>query len=310
MLKCDGENALKAFRNALAKYHGGIIIPEAPANGESQSNGAAEAAGKLVREFVRVLKLQMEDKAGVKIEGHENIVQWMLRWAAMLVSRYLVGKDGRTALERRKGRRCRLVCVPFAETVWYREVRKTKQRENKLETEMKEGVWLGHANQTNEVLIGTEAGVIRVYDIKRKDEKERWNKEKILNMKGTPRQPDPSKPGAGIPTRVSFDSVDKQDVDGPEPLRAGVDIRRMRITPETLEKHGYTEGCEGCRWQKAGLRDEKGRGRGHPEARRRIITEELQEPEEGKKIFEKSKDSIGCTNGPRARERRQENQER
>ena len=33
ILKCDGENALKAFRNALAKYHGGIVIPEAPAKG-------------------------------------------------------------------------------------------------------------------------------------------------------------------------------------------------------------------------------------------------------------------------------------
>ena len=141
ILKSDSESALKAFRDALAKYHGGKVIPEAPAKGESQSNGAAEAAGKLVREFIRVLKQQLEDKAKMKLKGDEDVVQWMARWAAMLVSRYLVGKDGRTGYERRKGRQCRLVYIPFGELVWYREVRKKKQRENKLETEMKEGIF-------------------------------------------------------------------------------------------------------------------------------------------------------------------------
>ena len=125
ILKCDGEASLKAYRNAVAKYHGGVVIPEQPAKGESQSNGAAEAAGKLVREFLRVLKQQMEDKADMKINGDEDIVQWMVRWAAMLVSRYLVGKDGKTSYERRKARTCRLVCIPFGETVWYHIVRKT-----------------------------------------------------------------------------------------------------------------------------------------------------------------------------------------
>jgi hypothetical protein len=120
-----------------------------------------------------VFKLQIEDKADMKIQGDEAIVEWMVRWAAMVVSRYLVGKDGRTAYERRKGRLCRMVCIPFGETVWYREVRKNKEQVGKLETEMHEGIWLGHASQTNEVLIGTPEGVIRVYDVKRKEEKER-----------------------------------------------------------------------------------------------------------------------------------------
>ena len=48
-----------------------------------------------------------------------------------MVSRYLVGKDGRTGDERRKGRRCRLAVVPFAEVVWYRAVRRGKQQKEK-----------------------------------------------------------------------------------------------------------------------------------------------------------------------------------
>ena len=75
-----------AVRDALGKYHGGRIIPEAPPKGESQSNGHVEEAGKTIREFAVVMKEQLEDKADVKLDSADNIVQWMIRWAAMMVS--------------------------------------------------------------------------------------------------------------------------------------------------------------------------------------------------------------------------------
>lgn len=46
ILKSAGEAGMKALRSAVAKYHGGIVIPEAPANGESQSNGVVEESWK------------------------------------------------------------------------------------------------------------------------------------------------------------------------------------------------------------------------------------------------------------------------
>ena len=42
ILKCDGEASIWALREAVAKFHGGRIIPEGPAKGESQSNGVIE----------------------------------------------------------------------------------------------------------------------------------------------------------------------------------------------------------------------------------------------------------------------------
>ena len=74
-----------------------------------------------------------------------------------MFSEYLVGKDGRTASERRRGRRCKGPVVPFGETVFYRQVREGKTQKDKGETEMKEGVWIGHADRSNEMLIGTNA---------------------------------------------------------------------------------------------------------------------------------------------------------
>ena len=117
VLKSDGEASLVAFREAVAKYHGGVVIPETSAKGESQSNGAAGNAGRMVRDFTRVLKEQVEKLAQVKLETTSCAIPWMTRWASTICPRYLVGKDGMTGQERRRGRRCKLAVVRFAEKV-------------------------------------------------------------------------------------------------------------------------------------------------------------------------------------------------
>ena len=88
ILKSDGEIAMQSLEAAVGKYHGGIIIPEISARGESQSNGAAEQAAQVVAVFVRVLKEQIEHKVGIKLKPTVTISQWMIRWAAILCSRF------------------------------------------------------------------------------------------------------------------------------------------------------------------------------------------------------------------------------
>ena len=65
-----------ALWKAVEQFHGGIVIPEISAKSESQSNGAAESAGRSVREFTRVFKIQAEEKAGVEIGGTDPILHW------------------------------------------------------------------------------------------------------------------------------------------------------------------------------------------------------------------------------------------
>ena len=195
ILKSDGERSIVALRTALAKFHGGKVVPEDPSRGESQSNGTVEEAGKTVREFVRVPREHVQDKAEVELGASDVIVLWMVRWAAMMVSRFLVGKDGLTAYERRRGRKCRIPVVAFGEKVWYKEIRPGKERANKLESEWREGLGLGHSRRSNEAIIGTREGVVRAYAVKRMDEESRWDAKYLQEMKGTPKQPDPSRPG-------------------------------------------------------------------------------------------------------------------
>merc|ERR1711871_237410 len=122
-MKTDGEHSIEDVRGAVARFHGGRVVPEKPAKGESQSNGVIEEAGKTVRGFARVLKYQIENKAQMRLEEAPEAALWMIRWAAMMASRFLIGKDGRTAYERRRGRKCKIPTVPFGETVRYKEIR-------------------------------------------------------------------------------------------------------------------------------------------------------------------------------------------
>ena len=46
ILKSDGEPAMQAVMDSIAQRLGGRVVPERPAQGESQSNGAAEETGK------------------------------------------------------------------------------------------------------------------------------------------------------------------------------------------------------------------------------------------------------------------------
>eukprot|EP00973_Karenia_brevis_P049127 6813926-Karenia_brevis.AAC.1 len=101
-------------------------------SGESASNGVIKEAGKTVRECVRVMKDQNEKNSKMTVEGHDVITMWMIRWAAMMISRFSVGRDGRTAYDRRRGRQCHISAVPFGELVWYKESRSQKERDNKF----------------------------------------------------------------------------------------------------------------------------------------------------------------------------------
>ena len=102
IFKSDDERSIVAAKEALARYHGGKITPELSPKSESGSNGRVEEAGKTFRGLVKVLRDQMEHKTHMTMESSDVIIQWLVRWAAMLYSRYKIGADGKTAYQRQK----------------------------------------------------------------------------------------------------------------------------------------------------------------------------------------------------------------
>ena len=75
----------------------------------------------------------MGSKIRANVNGKVPIMLWAIRWAAMVTSRYLVGKDGMTPQERKRGRRCKEPTASFGELVWYRPIEKYKDR-HKMDT--------------------------------------------------------------------------------------------------------------------------------------------------------------------------------
>ena len=93
VIKNDGESPIVAIREALARKHGGTISPEQPPKGEHASNGVVEEAGKTMRDMAKVLKLQLESKPSRSLHMKEPIMHGLIRWTAMALSMFQVGKD-------------------------------------------------------------------------------------------------------------------------------------------------------------------------------------------------------------------------
>ena len=106
MMKSDGEPAIVAVREALARKHGGIVSLEQPPKGEHASNGVVEEAGRTIRDMAKVLKMHLESRLGRALHMKEPIMHWLVRWAAMALSRFQVGKDHKKACQRQTGKAC------------------------------------------------------------------------------------------------------------------------------------------------------------------------------------------------------------
>ena len=100
----------------------------------------------------------------------------------------------------------------------------------------------------------------------------------IQAVRGTPHQPDPNKGGVQPPIRIRFDPPGEEEPVASEEARKESETRRLRITKKDLDKYGYTEGCEGCRFKQAGIRDH----RAHSEACRRRIADEIRKDDQEK----------------------------
>ena len=283
ILKSDQEPSIEAVKKAVAALRVGRTIPESSARGESQSNGRAEDAGRRVREYARVLKEQMEDKMQGVLDAEDDIMQWLVRWAAMMMNRCRVGPDGKTAFEKvRRGRKCRVEIIRFGEKVWYKVLKPTGK--GSMDSAWEEGIWMGHNNKSNEVVIGTAEGVVAAYAIKRMEAAGQWDAEAIKGVKGTPGYPVGGGPMGRIPIRVNFEAAGPEEPEDAAPRRKEEAPRRTYVKPG---KYGYTEGCEACRRAQTG-RSAVGQ-RTHSEACRRRVQEEMEKDARGKERLTRKK---------------------
>ena len=113
-----------------------------------------------------------------------RILTWMIEFASVLINRYLVGKDGKTAYERLKGKAAKMG-IGFAETVMFRRV-PLPGKMAKLESSWKKGILAGYRSQSGEHTIIGKNGVCKKWTSRRAPEEERWDRAAIEEVKFTP----------------------------------------------------------------------------------------------------------------------------
>ena len=279
MIRCDGEPSIRLIRQSIALFRRGKTVPEDIPPGEHEQMGFVEAQVKSTRNQFKTLRSSLERSLGEGLPADTPALQWLIRWSSMTLTRYQVGADGKTGYERMKNRRCNMAICAFGEMVMYKELHPAETQRDKSVMDWKQGLYLGGLMRSNESVVGTEQGVIKAFAIKRMAGKERWNLEAVKSMPGTLMGPDPSRPGRDrVPIRI--EARIEREVEQP----SGSDgrkkqVRIMKITRKILEKVGFTEECEGCRYMQAGMEEQ----REHSEKCRQRIEKELVKTEEGQR---------------------------
>ena len=290
IIKSDQESSVKAVIDAVIRARGNSpTMPEHSPVRSSGSNGIIERGIKEVQGQLRAMKSALDARLGSDIRGTSNILPWMVEYGSLLINRYLVGKDGKTAYERQRGKTSKMLGFEFGEMVHFRRI-PTQNRLGKLDSLWQKGVFIGYRAQSGEYMVGSSDGAYKTRTIRRLPESQRWDKNEIEGLPWTPwKIKKASEAGnAEEADKAHHDpfldiEVDKS-ISMPAPPRTAEDAipRRVYITRATLSRYGMTEGCMGCTTSAIG-----GSGVAHSEqCRSRIEREMRKDPGQRERVKE------------------------
>ena len=116
ILKCDNGPSTKALQIAVIQACAGVeVIPQGPPEGDHMANGLAEMAVRKVKRQCRTLRISAEQNTSVHIADESPLLSWLPRFAAQVINKMRIGKDGKTSEMRRTGRRWRKPMAQFGE---------------------------------------------------------------------------------------------------------------------------------------------------------------------------------------------------
>ena len=158
-----------------------------------------------------------------------------------------MGEDGKTAYQTWKGRKYARGIAEFGECVIY--CRLGSKGIDKFDERWEEGIWLGAKDESDEILIGTNKGVVKARAVRRKSNfEERWNFNQFNEIKGAPWEPIPGSNSIEIKSRVNLEErsqaqITKEREEGEEEQHQ---FRRASIKRKDVDIIGLTPGCRGC----------------------------------------------------------------
>ena len=137
------------------------------------------------------MKSALEERMKCEVPSRHLILAFLVEHAGKLMSRYQVGRDGRTAYELHAGKPYRRQLVEFGERVYFMPIRPGGARQAKLDPKWQDGAFIGIRDRSDEtlVLVLTTSGVYKTRNARRRPLK-RWDFEFLMTLKGTPVEPE------------------------------------------------------------------------------------------------------------------------
>ena len=184
-----------------------------------------------------------------------------------------------------EGRRSNVCMKEFGKAVWLR-IPETKNLPGKFEPRWEEGVYVGFNIRPGEDLVSTDRGVFRVSTVRRKPVGERWSKQLLGSIAGTPAIPVVGGTGRRMPAyakRFDNNAARKEPEFVEQPDEEIPQARTWKIMKADIQAYGLSPGCPGCR---AIARNSAYRVQHTKECRLRF-EKLLYETDEGRKQMEK-----------------------
>ena len=248
VLRSDQEAALQDLLREVGKKRlPAKTFYEVSPVGSSASNGVAERGVQTVEGQIRVLKDALEHRLGAHVPSNHNILAWLVEFAATLINRYEVGRDGKTPYERLRGKASRLIGLEFGEKVNFRRIA-VGARMAKLDSLWSDGVFLGYRTVSGEVVVGTADGVYKTRTVQRKPLEHRWGSANLDMVGGVPWRTSPAeKEDEEVMPAVDI-GMELPEVEVPR-APAGEQLptpSRVQIKVRDIERFGATVNCKGC----------------------------------------------------------------
>ena len=284
-----------------------FVMEESPVE-ERQSNGTVGVTVRETQKQARSTKSALEERMKCEVPWRHPVLAFLVEHAGKLMSRYQVGRDGRTAYELHAGKPYRRQLVEFGERVYFMPIRPGGARQAKSDPKWQDGAFIGIRDRSDEMLIMTTSGVYKTRNVRRRPELERWDFEFLMTLKGTPWNPNPA---AGEMAADALPADMAVPMPAPAPVSqivvaaAPVDraASRVYIKKADVQKFGYSMNCLGC-----GSEMTNTTARAHTEECRKRLESCLAEDEETKLRSEAAKlrvdnwlaSRVGSTEKPRS----------
>ena len=141
IFKTDQEPAICALIDEVRDSWSGKLMHERSPVGDHRANGWIEAGVKTVAAQIRAIMIAFENKYSVVLDHAGHIITWMIEYAGWLVTRFGLGRGGKTPYRLLGGRHAASPLCDFGECIQYRPSGQTRAR-GKLQAMLSEGIFL------------------------------------------------------------------------------------------------------------------------------------------------------------------------